>query len=134
MAVAQRVHGDARGKVQVTSAVRRVEVVAFSAFEHDVLATVRRHHSRNHVKPPPKEITRSPTTAPRRKNRVYERGRALSSRGEGVSTWSTVAARCLETAPVPLLGPASSHDIVDDASDPQFPAQPAPRRFPVRDG
>src|ERR1700754_3728669 len=48
VAVAQRVHGDAGGKVQVTSAVRRVEIVAFSAFEHDVLATVRRHHSRNH--------------------------------------------------------------------------------------
>ena len=48
VAMAQRVHGDAGGKVQVTSAVRRVEIVALSAFEHDVLATVRRHHSRNH--------------------------------------------------------------------------------------
>jgi hypothetical protein len=55
MAVAERVHGDAGGKVQVTSAVRRVEIVALSAFEHDVLATVRRHNSRYHDRPPLKE-------------------------------------------------------------------------------
>ncbi len=54
MAVAQRVHGDTGGEVQVTSAVHRVEIVALSAFEHDVLATVRRHHSRNHSEPPSK--------------------------------------------------------------------------------
>jgi hypothetical protein len=48
VAVAQRVDGDAGGKVDITSAVRRVEIVALSAFEHDVLATVRRHNSRNH--------------------------------------------------------------------------------------
>ena len=48
MAVAQRVDGDAGGKVDITSAVRRVEIGTLSAFEHDVLATVRRHNSRNH--------------------------------------------------------------------------------------
>jgi hypothetical protein len=48
VAVAQRVHGDAGREVDETSPVRRVEIVALSAFEHDVLATVRRHHSRNH--------------------------------------------------------------------------------------
>src|SRR5437899_1973958 len=48
MAVAQRIHGDTGREVDETSAVRRVEIVALSAFEHDVLATVRRHHSRNH--------------------------------------------------------------------------------------
>ena len=74
MAVAQRVHGDAGGKVQVTSAVRRVEIVALSAFEHDVLATVRRHHSRNHDRPPPKSKKPSPDRCFRAGNTVFWRG------------------------------------------------------------
>jgi hypothetical protein len=98
MAVAQRVHGDARGKVQVTSAVRRVEIVALSAFEHDVLATVRRHHSRNHW------------TLHKRNSPLFDLGSGtdlprLSGAGTilpgwGVSTWPTAAS--FEGLVVPL--------------------------------